>query len=106
MPPMGYWGVKCHPGVLGHQMPPWDYRGVKGHTGVKRPASRFMRSQRSGRQISGAAMIGSKVGSKVGSLIGSKVGSKVGFKVDSTLGSKVGFKLKNCSRCQMPLGGY
>ena len=67
MPPRGYWGVKCPPGVLGRQMPHWDYRGVKGHTGVKRPASRFMRSQRLGRQRSGASGIrwggqGSKFG--------------------------------------------
>ena len=53
----GYWGVKCHQGVLGRQMPPWYYGGVKGHTGVKRPASRFMRSQRLGRQRSGASGI-------------------------------------------------
>ena len=63
----GYRGVKCHPGVLGRQMPHWDYRGVKGHTGVKRPASGFMRSQRLGRQRSGASGIrwggqGSKFG--------------------------------------------
>ena len=53
----GYWGVKCHQGVLGRQMPPWYYGGVKGHTGVKRPASRFMRSQILGRQRSGASGI-------------------------------------------------
>ena len=38
MPPRGYWGVKCHPGVLGRQMPP---RGIgasnatRGYWGVK-----------------------------------------------------------------------
>ena len=72
----GYWGVKCHPGVLGRQMPPGGigasnatrgYWGVKCHTGVKRPLSRFMRSQRLGRQRSGASGIrwggqGSKFG--------------------------------------------
>ena len=57
MPLRGYLGVKCHPGVLGRQRPHWYYRGVKGHTGVKRPASRFMRSQRLGRQRSGASGI-------------------------------------------------
>jgi hypothetical protein len=126
MPPRCYWGVKCHqrllgrqtplevigasnatqgllgrqmpPGVLGRQMPHWDYRGVKGHTGVKRPASRFMRSQRLGRQRSGASGIrwggqGSKFG-RQGSGRQRSRASSWGFGVCYCLGNVLGLRLR------------
>ena len=66
----GYWGIKCHSVVLGRQRPHWYYKGVKGHTGVKRPASRFMRSQRLGCQGSGG---GSGVEIRASGFMSSKI---------------------------------
>ena len=52
MPPRGYWGVKCHLGVIGASNATLGYWGVKGDTGVKRLASeiRGVRDQMGGQE--------------------------------------------------------
>jgi hypothetical protein len=68
MPPRGYWGVKCHTGVLGRQMPPEGigasnatpnllgrqrpprgYWGVKGHESLMASKIRGVKGPSMGR---------------------------------------------------------